>query len=161
MQVDEIATAEFIKDKKYLTFDLDKQEYALDIQFVTEIIGLQKITNLPDMPAYVRGVINLRGKVIPVIDIRIRFGLSEREYDERTCIIVIDIKDLTVGLIVDKVDEVIDLSDKQIEPPPKVRKGSESRFISGLGKYNEEVKIILDVDKLLYDEEKEQLNKAV
>lgn len=139
------------QEGKFLTFSLGSEEYGIEIRYVTEIIGIQKITDLPDMPSYVKGVINLRGKVIPVIDVRLRFELDEREYDERTCIVVVTLNDMTVGLIVDSVSEVIDIPAEDIEPAPKVKRGESSRFISGLGKVNEAVKILLDIKHLLFD----------
>lgn len=138
---------------KYLAFQLAREEYAVEIRYITEIIGMQKVTELPDLPRFVRGVINLRGKVIPVVDIRLRFGLEERAYDERTCIVVTRINEVAVGLIVDYVKEVFDISKQNIDPPPRIKKGSESRFIQGLGKIDNNVKIILDVNRLLFEEE--------
>jgi len=138
---------------KLLTFGVGKEQYAIPIQYVTEIIGIQSITDLPDVPEYVKGVINLRGRVIPLVDVRLRFGFPEREYDSRTCIIVTKINDFTVGLIIDTVKEVIDIPEQQIDPPPKVRKGEESRFIKGLGKIENAVIIILDMEKFLFEEE--------
>ncbi len=149
--------SEDTQEGKFLTFPIGKEEFAIEIRYVTEIIGIQKITDLPDMPDFIKGVINLRGKVIPVIDVRMRFGLEKREYDERTCIVVVRINAISVGLIVDSVKEVIDIAGSQIDPPPSVNKGSESRFIQGLGKVDDEVKIILDVDQLLFEEELEQI----
>lgn len=149
------------QEGKFLAFKLSGEEYGLEIRYVTEIIGMQKITDLPDMPLFVKGVINLRGKVIPVIDVRLRFGVEEREYDDRTCIIVSDINSASVGLIVDSVNEVLDIPENQIDPPPKIQQGSESRFIKGLGKVEDEVKIILDVNKFLFDEELEMISGAV
>ena len=148
-----------MKDK-YLTFHLAGEDYGLDIAFVTEIIGIQRITEVPDMPDFIRGVINLRGKVIPVMDIRLRFHLPEREYDERTCIIVVDINATAVGLVVDQVNEVVDIPEADVEPPPRTTKGATSRFLKGMGKVDEEVRILLNVDKLLYEEEMELLNRA-
>ena len=148
-----------MKDK-YLTFHLAGEDYGLDIAFVTEIIGIQRITEVPDMPDFVRGVINLRGKVIPVMDVRLRFHLPEREYDERTCIIVVDINATAVGLVVDKVNEVVDIPEADVEPPPRTTKGATSRFLKGMGKVDEEVRILLNVDKLLYEGEMEILGKA-
>ena len=136
---------------RFLTFRLANEDYGLEIRYVTEIIGIQKITDVPDMPGFVKGVINLRGKVIPVMDVRIRFGLSEREYDERTCIIVVNVEEKSVGLVVDKVNEVADIPKDQIEPPPSAGQGSCS-YIQGIGKIGEEVKILLDVKQLLYEE---------
>lgn len=148
------------QEGKYLTFSMGNEEYGIAIRNVTEIIGIQNITDLPDMPAYVKGVINLRGKVIPVIDVRLRFGLKERDYDERTCIIVVSISEMAVGLIVDCVSEVIDIPAVDIEPSPKVRKGESSKFIDGLGKVNEEVKILLDIQNLLFDSDLEKIKQS-
>jgi purine-binding chemotaxis protein CheW len=138
---------------KHLTFTLGKEEFGLEIRYVTEIIGVQDITDLPDTPDYLRGVINLRGKVIPVIDMRIRFHLEPKEYDERTCIIHVNMRDTSVGLIVDTVSEVIEISEDMIENPPKVNSGVSNHYISGLGRVNDEVKILLNIEKLLFDEE--------
>ena len=148
------------QEGKILTFSLGNEEFGIEIRYVTEIIRIQKVTDLPDMPPYVKGVINLRGKVIPVLDVRLRFGLQERDYDERTCIVVVTINDMAVGLIVDSVSEVIDIPEENIEPAPKVKKGEASRFISGLGKVKEDVKILLDIKHLLFDSNLEQLNEA-
>ena len=150
-----------IQEGKYLTFALGKEEYGIEIRNVTEIIGIQNVTDLPDMPDFVKGVINLRGKVIPVIDVRLRFGLEERSYDERTCIIVVNIREASVGLIVDSVSEVVDIPPGKIEPPPQVRKGKSSRFVAGLGHIDDEVKILLDIQNLLFEEEIEQSEKRL
>jgi len=143
---------------KFLTFHLAGEDYGIEIAHVTEIIGIQKITEVPDMPDFVKGVINLRGKVIPVMDVRLRFRLEPRDYDDRTCIIVVDIRGTAVGLVVDKVNEVADIPPEQIEPPPMSNQASASRFIHGMGKIGNEVKILLTIDRLLFDEELEQLN---
>lgn len=143
-------TVEDSQKGKFLTFRIDREDYALEIRHVTEIIGIQKITEVPDMADYVRGVINLRGKVIPVIDVRARFHLPARPYDERTCIIVVHVRELAVGLVVDKVNEVADIADDRIEPPPRTSSPS-GRYIQGIGKIGDEVKIILDAGKLLYE----------
>jgi purine-binding chemotaxis protein CheW len=148
------------QEGKFLTFSMGSEEYGIEIRYVTEIIGIQKITDLPDMPPYVKGVINLRGKVIPVIDVRLRFDLDERDYDERTCIVVVTLNDMTVGLIVDSVSEVIDIPAGDIEPAPKIKRGEASRFISGLGKVNEAVKILLDIRHLLFDSNIEEITEA-
>lgn len=112
------------------------------------------------MPDFVKGVINLRGKVIPVIDVRLRFGMAERAYDERTCIVVVNIAGTAVGLIVDSVSEVINIPAGDIEPPPRVKKGESSRFIKGLGKVGEKVKILLAVERLIYVENLEPIKEA-
>ena len=138
---------------KYLIYALAGEEYGIHIRNVTEIIGIQAITDVPGTPEYVKGVINLRGKVIPVIDVRLRFGLPEKDYEERTCIIVVNIKDVSVGLIVDSVSEVMDIPDSNIEPPPKVSKSAGTRYLQGLGKVDNDVKILVDTSQLLFEEE--------
>ena len=139
----------------YLTFDLAGEGYGLEIRHVTEIIGIQKVTNVPDMPEHVIGVLNLRGKVIPIIDVRLRFNLSLREYDERTCIIVVNVNDNPVGLVVDQVSEVVDISQGDIEPPPATGK-NRGHYIQGLGKIGEKVKILLNVEALVEEDDLEE-----
>lgn len=148
------------QEVEFLTFSLGNEEYGIEIRNITEITGIQNITDLPDVPNYVKGVINLRGKTLPVIDIRLRFRIEEKEYNERTCIIVVNIKEMAVGLIVDSVTEVLDIPAKDIEPPPKINQGDSSRYIQGLGKVGDEVKIILDVQKLLFGEEFDMIEEA-
>jgi len=145
---------------KYLTFHLHGEDYGIEIRFVTEIIGIQNITKVPDMPVFLKGVINLRGKVIPVMDVRARFKLPERDYDERTCIIVVNIDDIAIGLVVDKVQEVVDIPETQVEPAPEMSKGKSSPFLQGMGKIGDEVKILLNVEQLLYDEELQTIKAA-
>ncbi|XPV76873.1 MAG: chemotaxis protein CheW [Desulfovibrio sp.] len=142
---------------KYLTFDLGDEIYGIDISHVTEIIGIQQITEVPDMPEFVKGVINLRGQVIPVMDVRLRFVMEARDYDDRTCVIVVRINDTSIGLVVDTVKEVADIPDENVSAPPKVNKGSSSRYLRGLGKTGENVIILLDVNTLLFTEELETL----
>jgi purine-binding chemotaxis protein CheW len=150
---DDFFEEEDTQKDKYLTFRLANEDYGIEICYVTEIIGIQKITEVPDMPDYVRGVINLRGKVIPVIDVRTRFKLEPMAYGDRTCIVVVDINQSVIGLIVDEVSEVIGIPSANIDPAPKTGKGTKSRFIQGIGKVGEQVKIILHVGQLLNDEE--------
>lgn len=119
---DEYEENEDTLENKFLTFVINGEEYGIEIRHVTEIIGIQNITVVPDMPQYVKGVINLRGKVIPVMDVRLRFCMGARDYDERTCIIVIKIEGQSVGMIVDRVSEVLDIPKDNIEPPPEVKK---------------------------------------
>ncbi len=142
---------------KYLTFHLAGEDYGIEIRFVIEIIGIQKITDVPDMPGFIRGVINLRGKVIPVMDVRARFSIEDRDYDDRTCIVVVNVEGTEVGLVVDEVSEVADIPEKNVEPPPRTGKSTGTRYIQGMGKIGDEVKILLDVQKLLFDEEMQQL----
>lgn len=141
-----------LKDK-FLTFQIGAEAFGIPIQFVTEIIVIHRITEVPDTPAFVRGVINLRGKVIPVIDVRHRFGMELRDYDDRTCIIVVDFEETAVGLIVDTVNEVVDIPEEQIDPPPRSHSGLKSSYIMGMGKINKQVNILLDLKEVLFVEE--------
>lgn len=143
---------------KYLTFVLDRESYGIEIKFVTEIIGIQPITEVPELPAYIKGIINLRGKIIPVMDVRLRFKKPAREYDDKTCVIVVDIEEISVGLIVDSVSEVLAISDSDIVPPPELNK-SGSTYIKQIGKVGNEVKLLLDCNKLLSEDEVENISK--
>ncbi len=140
------------KGGKYLTFHLDGEEYGVEILKVREINGLMNITSVPCMPAYMKGVVNLRGQVIPVIDLRLRFGLEEAEHTEMTCIIVVDVGQ-ELGLIVDAVSEVLDITDENIEPPPALGASVDTSFIRGMGKVGEAVKILLEIDRVLTQDE--------
>lgn len=146
-------TSEDTQKGKFLTFSIENEYYGIEIKYVTEIIGVQVITEVPELPIYIKGIINLRGKIIPVIDIRLRFKKSEKDYSDRTCIIVIDIKDISVGLIVDNVSEVITITDDNIVAPPNMKTGFNSKYIKGIGKVGNEVKLLLDCNKLLNDED--------
>lgn len=134
--------------EKYLTFSMGKELYGIEIRYITEIIGMQPITAVPEMPMYVKGITNLRGKIIPVMDARTRFGMMEKEYDDRTCIIVIETSTTTTGLIVDRVLEVMTINEDEIAPPPELG-GSGNRFIKGFGKANGNVELLVDCQKLL------------
>lgn len=137
-------------DAKYLTFLVDGGSYGLDIRYVTEIIGLHAITAVPDVPPYVRGIINLRGRVIPVVDIRARFGFPDRAYDERTCIIVVRVAASDIGLVVDTVSEVLALPEDQISPPPTTASGGGASYLRGVGRIGPRVTLLLDAHRLLY-----------
>jgi len=154
-------TSEDTQKGKFLTFSVGKESYGIEIKFVTEIIGIQDITEVPELPNYVRGIINLRGKIIPVIDVRLRFRKESKEYNDRTCIVVIDIKEISVGLIVDNVAEVINIEDSNIVPPPDIKTGFHNRYVRGIGKVGNQVKLLLDCDKLLNDDELEGLNNII
>ena len=153
-----IETSEDTQKGKFLTFSVGREAYGIEIKFVTEIIGIQEITEVPELPDYVKGIINLRGKIIPVIDVRLRFRKEPKQYNDRTCIVVINIKDTTVGLIVDNVAEVINIDDSNIVPPPQIKASFHNRYVRGIGKVGNEVKLLLDCDKLLNDEELDSLN---
>ena len=143
---------------KYLTFILGKEEYGIEIGYVTEIVGLQSITEVPELPDYVKGIINLRGKIIPVIDVRLRFGKEAREYNDRNCTIVIEVKDISVGLIVDAVAEVLSIAQENIVPLPRLSGSSQQKYIKGIGKTGSNVKLILDCNRLFNDDEIESLS---
>ena len=138
---------------KYLTFELGGEVYGLEILKVQEIIGMMTVTRVPKTPGFVRGVINLRGKVIPVVDLRLKFGLDAKEDTERTCIIVVQVQgediQVTMGIIVDEVSEVMDVDGEQIEPPPEFGASVDTEFIMGMGKVDQRVVMLLDVDKVL------------
>lgn len=142
---------------KFLTFTLGKDSYGIEIKYVTEIIGIQPITEVPELPEYIRGIINLRGKIVPVMDVRLRFKKQFREYNDRTCVIVVDIKGIYVGLIIDSVSDVISIPDTEIVDPPDLSKGG-NKYIKGIGKVGSEIKLLLDCDKLLNEKEAENLS---
>lgn len=146
---------------RFLTFSIDKETYGIEIKYVTEIIGIQPITEIPDLPAYVKGIINLRGKIIPVMDVRLRFKKEPREYNDRTCVIVVDIKDVSIGVIVDSVAEVLSISEQDIVEPPKINRGYHNRYIKGIGKVENDVKLLLDCEKLLTEDELEDLTQTL
>lgn len=148
------------KAGKYLTFELASEEYGLEILTVREIIGLMEITSVPRTPESVKGVINLRGKVIPVIDLRLKFDMVEAAHTEHTCIIVANVCDIEMGLIVDKVCEVLDVAGEDIEDAPAFGIGVNTDFILGMGKANGRVTILLDISKVFAESELSALEDA-
>lgn len=134
---------------KYLTFVLANETYGLEILKVREIMGLMDITAVPRTPEFVKGVINLRGKVIPVVDLRLKFGLQETEHTEETCIIVVNVSSMEMGIVVDKVSEVLDIGGEEIEETPSFGVNVDTDFILGMGKANEKVTILLDISRVL------------
>ena len=141
------------RDGKYLTFALGPEEYGLEILKVREIIGYMDITAVPQTPDYVKGVINLRGQVIPVVDLRSKFAMEATEVTDQTCIIVVEIsggdRTFNTGIVVDHVQEVLDIAGEEIEEAPQFGASVETDFILGMGKVGESVKILLDIDKVL------------
>jgi purine-binding chemotaxis protein CheW len=141
------------REGKYLTFSLSGEEYGIGILKVKEIIGMMAITRIPQAPAYVKGVINLRGKVIPVIDLRSKFGLDAGEYTERTCVVVVEVSrddgHVLIGSIVDSVSEVLNIREVEIEETPDFGTRLDTRFILGMAKVGSGIKILLDIDKVL------------
>lgn len=151
-------------DGKFLTFTMANEDYGIGIIKIKEIIGMIPITTIPQTPAFVKGVINLRGKVIPVIDLRLRFGLPAVDYTERTCIIVVEIKrsdsTLMIGIVVDSVSEVLNIKGDDIEDTPTFGTQLNTDYILGMAKTEERVKILLDIDRVLTDQEITQLEQA-
>ena len=145
---------------KFLTFFLDEEEYALEILKVHEIIGMMPITPVPRTPDYLLGVLNLRGKVIPVLDLRTKFGMEKVEWTDETCIIVVQINDLQLGTVVDKVSEVLDIASEDIEDTPEFGTEVNTDFILGIGKSEDRVKLLLDIDKVLTTDELAELSAA-
>lgn len=147
------ASTKVAQGGQYLTFRLAEETYGIEILKVQEIIGMMKVTQVPKTPDFVRGVVNLRGKVIPVMDLRLRFGLESQEDTTRTCIIVVHLslndQTYTVGLIVDEVSEVLQVVDDQIQPPPSFGASVDTDFIMGMGKVADKVVMLLDVDCVL------------
>jgi purine-binding chemotaxis protein CheW len=137
---------------RYLTFSLGKEIYGIEIRLVKEIICIQPITQVPEVPSYVKGIINLRGKIIPVIDVRLKFGKESAGYNDRTCIIVIETGELSIGMIVDNVSEVLSIADNDIVEPPDLA-GFRNRYIKGIGKSDNSVKLLLDCEKLINNNE--------
>lgn len=138
---------------KYLTFWTDNQLFGVPIADVVQIIGNQEITPIPDSPVYAKGVINLRGNIIPVIDVRLRFGKAETKYDEKTCIIVSKIGENHIGFIVDSVDEVTTIDDDDISPSPRMSKDCTNAYLTGIGKVQNRVVMLLDTSKILNHDE--------
>ncbi len=155
-------TQNLSREGKYLTFALAHEEYGLEILKVREIIGYIEVTAVPQTPSYVKGVINLRGQVIPVIDLRTKFGMETTDVTEETCIIVVEIatpsRKFSTGIVVDHVQEVLDIPGQSIEDPPQFGGAVDTDFILGMGKVGDSVKILLDIDRVLSDEKLDSLS---
>lgn len=154
-----------MQGSKFLTFLLGEEIYGLPIKKVKEIIGMMEITHIPKTQGYIKGVINLRGKIIPIVDLRLRFGMAEKAYTERTCIIVIEVdaheSQRLVGIVVDAVSEVATIQKSDIEPPPQFDAQIEGDFLTGLGKTKDKVIMILEIGKILNREELAGLNREL
>lgn len=152
------------KEGKYLTFTLDREEYGIGIRKIKEIIGMMPVISVPQTPDFIKGVVNLRGKVVPVIDLRLRFGLEERDYAERTCIIVVEVgaesHKVIMGIIVDSVSEVLNIKGDDIENTPAFGCILEMDYILGMAKMSGAVKILLDIDRVLTVNELSIIRKA-
>lgn len=138
---------------KVMTFHIGEQVYGIEIQFVTEIIEMQHITKVPHVPSYIKGIINVRSKVVPIVDIRTRFGKPEIPYTSRTCIIILEFGDISVGIIVDSVADVEDIHTGDISATPENKSVNTNYFIQYMIRSGDDVKLILDVSKLLDEQE--------
>lgn len=147
---------------KYMTFKSGYEHYGMKIQYVNEIIGFQNITAIPETEDYIKGLINLRGRIIPVIDVMLRFKQPPFEYNDRTCIIVINVKSTVVGLIVEQIEEVVEIREENILPPPSIGRLERinNKYVYGIGKVGDSVKLLLDPDKLINDEDLSALELA-
>lgn len=156
---EELFEEEDTQKDKYLIFSIGKEVYGIEIKYVIEIIGIEPITEVPELPNYIKGVINLRGKIIPVMDVRLKFKKEEKEYDDRTCIIVVEIEEISIGLIIDRVLEVSTITEENISDPPTINKDKHNanKYIKGIGKAGEETRLLIDCNKLLAEDEKEQI----
>jgi purine-binding chemotaxis protein CheW len=147
------------REGKYLTFSMAEEEYGIGILKVKEIIGMMAVTMIPQTPPYIKGVINLRGKIIPVVSLRLKFGLEEIDYMDRTCIIVVEVKanvgNVLMGIVVDAVSEVLNIRNAEIEDTPAFGTSLKTDFILGMAKAGNNVKILLDIDKVISDSEME------
>jgi purine-binding chemotaxis protein CheW len=143
---------------QYLSFKLDQEIFALDVAKVREILDFTTVTKVPQTPDFMRGVINLRGSVVPVMDLRLKFGMSSTEKTVNTCVIVVEMvvdgETMVLGVLADSVQEVIDLEPEQIEPAPRIGTKLNTEFIMGMGKHNEQFMMILDIDKVFSESEK-------
>ena len=154
---EQLASAASDREGKYLTFTLANEEYGIGILKIKEIIGMMPITTVPQTPEFVKGVINLRGKVIPVVDLRLRFGMEEIDYTERTCIVVVEISGkvttVMIGIVVDSVSEVLNIKGEEVEDTPTFGAKLNTDYILGMAKIDGGVKILLGIDRVLNEEE--------
>mgnify|MGYP006287038025 FL=1 len=161
--VDQAVKAMADREGKYLTFIMADEEYGIGILKIKEIIGMMSITSVPQTPDFVKGVINLRGKVIPVVDLRLRFGMEEIDYTDRTCIVVVEIEGrsgkITIGTVVDAVSEVLNIKGEDIEDTPTFGTRLNTDYILGMAKMEGGVKILLDIDRVLGGDEITQIEK--
>lgn len=150
----DLADAYDAQKNKYMTFKSGSEFFGLKIEYVNEIISYQTITAVPETADYIKGLINLRGKILPVIDVQLRFRQDPLEYNDRTCIIVIKVKDTMVGLIVEEIADIVEITEDNILPPPSIsRTDTKNTFVYGIGKVGDSVKLLLDPDKLINEED--------
>lgn len=146
---------------KYMTFKSGSEYFGLEIQYVQQIIQYQAITKIPETEEYIKGLINLRGKIVPVVDVRLRFRQPPIEYDDKTCIVVINVKSMTVGLVVEQIAEVVEIPEENILPPPLIRHSDKDhhKYVRGIGRVGTSVKLLLDPERLLYDADSGDLDQ--
>ena len=143
-----------------VTFRLGSGEYAIDIMQAKEIIKMEKITLIPNAPDFVEGVINLRGNIIPIIDLKKRFNLEEIEGDKNTGIIIVKIEDVDMGIIIDSISKVVSIANSDIQPPPPMLSGIGQKYIKGVGKLEDKLLVVLDLEKLFSNEEEEESDSS-
>lgn len=148
---------------KYMIFKSGPEYFGLEIQYVQQIIQYQEVTRVPETEEYIKGLINLRGRIIPVVDVRLRFHQGECEYNDKTCILVINVKSTTVGLVVEQIAEVVEIPEENILPPPTIGRGDKghNKYVYGIGKVGSSVKLLLDPEKLLYDDEPADMEQTI
>lgn len=149
-----------VEGQKYLAFQLGAEEYGIDILKVQEIRGYERVTHIPNLPAYIKGVIDLRGAIVPIVDLRLRFNLASAEYDHQTVVIVLNIGRRVIGLVVDRVSDVLELSSSQISPAPKLGGALKSDNLTGLGTVDGRMLILIDIEKLMAGDELGMLAQA-
>lgn len=162
-EMEELLEEEDSQKGKFMTFQTGKEFFGISISYVNEIIAMQPIAAIPEVDDYIKGLINLRGKIIPVIDVRVRFKMEPSEYTDRTCIIVIDVNSTMIGLIVEKIAEVDTIADDSIVPPPSLgRKEHEhNKYVYGLARTGDAVKLLLDPEKLIRQDEIETVMEDI
>lgn len=157
----EAIEAENTLKNRYLTFSIGNEVYGIALEYVIEIVGIQPITAIPGLPEYVKGVMNLRGKIIPVMDVRLRLKKEPRDYNDRTCVIVIDLNSTSIGLIVDAVSEVITIPEQDVIESPKLNKSVDNKFVNRIAKVGNDVKLLIDCKRLLSEDELMEINEAL
>ncbi len=145
---------------EFIGFNIGEENFGVDIQTVKEVIRHKEITRLPKAPSFVKGVINLRGDIIPILDLRDRFGLEHREYNEMTRVIVVEVDDKSIGMVVDSVSHVQRIGEAEIEPPPPIVGGISAEYLRGVGKVGEKLIVLLNIDRILTVEEKVELDRV-
>ena len=156
-QMDRLEGNDGTLDGRFLTFQVGKETFGIEIRYVVEIVGLQPVTEMPEMPEYIIGIIDLRGKIVPVMDVRLRFKMSAKDYDDRTSIIIIEMNGTTIGLVIDNVAEVVRIDDDQILKMPEMGSEDNCGYVKNIGRIDDQIVLLIDSDKLLTYEECSQM----